>query len=73
MGTTNALETVLTRARALGLSIHLIDSFYDVDVEGDLNLLAAKLHLAAGESSTKTAAWLKHHAQESLRTGVKNP
>jgi len=43
MGTANALEALLTRARALGLSVHLTDPFYDVDVAGDLSQLANEL------------------------------
>jgi hypothetical protein len=31
MGTTNALEALLTRARALGLSLRLTDPFYDIN------------------------------------------
>lgn len=71
MGTSNALDAVLTRARALGLSIHLTDPFYDIDVEGDLNRLAAELHLTPAKAP-RTAVWLKQHVQENLRTGAKN-
>jgi rSAM/selenodomain-associated transferase 1 len=69
MGTANALEAVLTRARALGLSIHLTDPFYDIDVEGDLNRLAAELQLAPAKAP-RTAEWLKRcrQALENLRT-----
>ncbi len=37
MGTANALEALLTRARALGLSVHLTDPFCETDVAADLN------------------------------------
>jgi uncharacterized protein len=58
MGTANALEALLARARALGLSVHLTDSFYDIDVEGDLTRLAAELKLAPARAP-RTAVWLK--------------
>jgi rSAM/selenodomain-associated transferase 1 len=62
MGTVNALEALLTRARALKLSVHLIDPFYDIDVEGDLTRLAAELQLAPARAP-RTAAWLKQWEQ----------
>jgi hypothetical protein len=62
MGTVNALEALLTRARALTLSVHLIDPFYDIDVEGDLTRLAAELQLAPARAP-RTAAWLKQWEQ----------
>jgi len=43
MGTANALEALLTRARALRLSVHLTDPFYDIDIAADLNQLADEL------------------------------
>src|SRR5260370_8862338 len=43
MGTTNALEALLGRARTLELSVGFTDPFYDVDVAGDLIRLAAEL------------------------------
>jgi hypothetical protein len=71
MGTTNALEAVLTRARALGLSIRLTDPFYDIDVEGDLNRLAAELQFDPARAP-RTAKWIKQwqEAVEKLRTGA---
>jgi hypothetical protein len=36
-GTANALEALLTRARALSLSVHLTDPFYETDIAADLN------------------------------------
>jgi uncharacterized protein len=57
MGTANALEALLTRARALGLSVHLADPFYDIDVEGDLTRLATELRHAPARAP-RTAAWL---------------
>ena len=58
MGTNSALETLLSRARALGLSIGFADPFYDIDVADDLTRLAAELRLAP-ERAPRTAVWLK--------------
>jgi rSAM/selenodomain-associated transferase 1 len=71
MGKANALETLLTRARVLGLSVHLTDPFYDIDVEGDLTRLAAELRLAPARAP-RTAVWLKQREQAvaQLRTGT---
>jgi rSAM/selenodomain-associated transferase 1 len=62
MGTANALEALLTRARALGLSVHLADPFYDIDVESDLTRLAAELQCSPARAP-RTAAWLKQWGQ----------
>jgi uncharacterized protein len=58
MGTSSALEKLLSRARALGLSVGFADPFYDIDVADDLNRLAAELRLAPGRAP-RTAEWLK--------------
>ena len=58
MGTSSALEKLLSRARALGLSVGFVDPFYDIDVADDLNRLAAELCLAP-ERAPRTAEWLK--------------
>jgi hypothetical protein len=58
MGTASALEELLTRARAMGLSVGFTDTFYDIDVPADLTRLAAELEIAA-ERAPRTAAWLK--------------
>jgi rSAM/selenodomain-associated transferase 1 len=58
MGTSNALETLLSRVRALDLSVGFVDRFYDIDVADDLTRLAAELRLAP-ERAPRTAAWLK--------------
>jgi hypothetical protein len=58
MGTSSALERLLSRARALELSVSLADPFYDIDVADDLNHLAAELRLAP-ERAPRTAEWLK--------------
>jgi rSAM/selenodomain-associated transferase 1 len=71
MGTTNALEALLARARTLGLSVGFTDSFYDVDVASDLTRLAAELRLAPARAP-RTAVWLKQWGQAvaQLRTGT---
>jgi rSAM/selenodomain-associated transferase 1 len=71
MGTATALDALLTRARALGLPVHLTGPFYDIDVEGDLTRLAAELRLAPARAP-RTATWLKQWRQAlaQLRTGT---
>lgn len=56
MGTANALDALLARAHALGLSVHLSDPFYDIDVAADLSRLADELQRAP-EKAPKTARW----------------
>jgi len=58
MGTNSALETLLSRARALELSIGFAEPFYDIDVADDLTRLAAELHLDPTRAP-RTARWLK--------------
>jgi uncharacterized protein len=71
MGTSNALERLLSRARALELSVGFADTFYDIDVAEDLTRLAAELRLAPARAP-HTAAWLKQweFAAAQLRTGT---
>jgi hypothetical protein len=57
MGTRNALEALLSRARALQLSLHLTDPFYDIDLATDLTRLIADLRLDPARAP-RTAAWL---------------
>ncbi len=58
MGTTSALERLLSRAQALELSVGFADRFYDVDVADDLTRLAEELRLAPARAP-RTARWLK--------------
>jgi len=58
MGTSSALERLLSRVQALELSVGLVDPFYDIDVSDDLTRLAAELSLAP-ERAPRTAMWLK--------------
>jgi rSAM/selenodomain-associated transferase 1 len=58
MGTSSALERLLSRARTLELSVGFADPFYDVDVADDLTRLAAELRIAPTRAP-RTARWLK--------------
>lgn len=58
MGSSNALEKLLLRARVLELSVGFAPPFYDVDVGEDLTRLAEELQLAPARAP-RTAAWLK--------------
>jgi uncharacterized protein len=58
MGTSSALERLLSRARILQLSVGFADRFYDIDVAEDLTRLAAELRLVPARAP-RTAAWLK--------------
>lgn len=71
MGTGSALDALLERARRLELSVGFTEQFYDVDVEGDLNRLAAELRLTPARAP-RTAAWLKqwHQGAPQLRSGA---
>jgi rSAM/selenodomain-associated transferase 1 len=68
MGTTNALEALLARARALGLSVRLTDPFYDIDVVADLSRLAAEL-LRVPARAPRTAEWLLEWGREAPQPG----
>ncbi|HEX6823228.1 MAG TPA: TIGR04282 family arsenosugar biosynthesis glycosyltransferase [Candidatus Sulfotelmatobacter sp.] len=75
MGTSSALERLLSRARALELSVGFAAPFYDIDVAGDLTRLAEELRLAP-EKAPRTARWLKEwevgeeHRRTISRTGA---
>jgi rSAM/selenodomain-associated transferase 1 len=72
MGTSSALERLLSRARTLELSVGFADPFYDIDVAGDLTRLAAELRLAPTRAP-RTARWLKEWdlAAAQSRTGTR--
>jgi len=57
MGTSSALERLLSRAHALELSVSFAEPFYDIDVADDLTRLAAELRLAPMRAP-RTARWL---------------
>jgi len=58
MSTSSALDRLLSRARALELSIGFAAPFYDIDVADDLTRLAEELRLAPARAP-RTARWLK--------------
>jgi uncharacterized protein len=58
LGTGSALEGLLSRARALELSVGFAAPFYDIDVVDDLTRLAAELQLTPARAP-RTARWLK--------------
>jgi len=58
MGTSSALERLLSRVRDLELSVGFAAPFYDIDVADDLTRLAEELRLAPARAP-RTAAWLK--------------
>ncbi len=69
MGTSSALERLLSRARAFDLSVGFAAPFYDIDVADDLHRLAAELLLDPARAP-RTARWLKEWERTAeLRTG----
>ena len=56
MGTTSALDRLLTRTKVLELSTGFTESFYDIDVSNDLILLGRELRLAPAKAP-RTAGW----------------
>jgi rSAM/selenodomain-associated transferase 1 len=74
MGTSSALERLLSSARTLELSVGFADPFYDIDVADDLTRLAAELRLAPARAP-RTAEWLKEWERVAgqLRTGKGKP
>jgi hypothetical protein len=73
MGTNNALDALLARAKALQLSVAFTEPSYDIDVEGDLTRLAEELRVTPARAP-RTAAWLKNSEQAlvKLRTATEN-
>jgi len=74
MGTNNAFDALLTRARSLRLSLGFTDSWYDIDLEGDLARLAEELRLAPTRAP-RTAACLERWQQvmPNLPSGAEQP
>jgi glycosyltransferase A (GT-A) superfamily protein (DUF2064 family) len=58
MGTSSALERLVSRTRALELSVGFSDPFYDIDVADDLVRLAAELRRVPARAP-RTAVWLE--------------
>jgi glycosyltransferase A (GT-A) superfamily protein (DUF2064 family) len=72
MGTASALQALLDRAAALGLSVRSLDPFYDVDVPADLTRLAEELRLAP-ERAPRTAGWLAEWAGKAAQASANFP
>src|SRR5205814_6179719 len=74
MGTSSALERLLSRTRALELSVGFAPLFYDIDVVDDLIRLAEELRVSP-ERAPRTAEWLKQWevVAARLRTGSSSP
>jgi len=62
MGTTSALDRLLTRTKVLELSTGFTERFYDIDVADDLILLAGELRLAPAKAP-RTAGWFSEWQQ----------
>jgi len=71
MGTSSALDRLISRARDLQLSLGFADPFWDIDIADDLTRLAAELRLAPAKAP-RTARWLKgwERAAAQLRPGT---
>jgi rSAM/selenodomain-associated transferase 1 len=71
LGTTSALERLLSRARVLKLSVAFAPPFYDIDIADDLTRLAEELRLAPARAP-RTAEWLKEWelATAQFKTGT---
>jgi hypothetical protein len=71
MGTGSALDRLMTRTRALELSIGFTEPFYDIDIANDLIQLARELRLAPAKAP-RTAGWCGEwqEAVAQLRPGV---
>jgi len=71
MGTSSALERLLSRTRALELFVGFAAPFYDIDAADDLTRLPAELPLAPSRAP-RTARWLEEseRAAAPLRTGT---
>lgn len=57
LGTSSALERLLTRTKSLELSTGFTEAFYDIDIAHDLIQLAREL-TAAPEKAPRTAKWV---------------
>jgi uncharacterized protein len=69
MGTSSALDRLLSRVRALELSVEFVVPFYDIDVADDLTRLAAELRLAP-ERAPRTAMWLQQWERVVAQLGM---
>lgn len=66
MGTSSALDNLLSRIRDSRLTLHFAGAFYDIDVASDLARLDAELQLFPARAP-RTAAWLAEWRQTSAQ------
>jgi rSAM/selenodomain-associated transferase 1 len=73
LGTSSALERLLSRARDLKLGVGFADPFYDIDLVDDLIRLAPELQRVPARAP-RTAVWLEQWGATvtQLRTGARN-
>jgi rSAM/selenodomain-associated transferase 1 len=69
MGTSSALETLLSRARVLALSVGFAAPFYDIDIADDVTRLAEELRLAPTRAP-RTARWLREWEFTAARSQI---
>ena len=69
MGTSSALEGLLSRARTLDLSLGFAAPFYDIDVADDLARMSEELRLAPARAP-RTAQWLKQRGLVTAQSRV---
>ncbi len=69
MGTSSALERLLSRAQALNLTVGMVEPFYDIDVADDLTRVAAELRLAPTRAP-HTAEWLKKRESAAVQPNM---
>jgi rSAM/selenodomain-associated transferase 1 len=67
MGTSSALERLLSRTRTLELTVGFAAPFYDIDVADDLTRLAAELRFAPARAP-RTAGWLREWERVAARS-----
>jgi hypothetical protein len=72
LGTTSALESLLSRARSLALSVGFTETSYDVDLPTDLSQLSEELR-ARPTRAPRTAQWLAAWAQTTPKEHTSEP
>jgi uncharacterized protein len=72
MGTSSALDGLLSRAQTLKLSVGFAELFYDIDVADDLTRLTKELRLAP-EKAPRTADWLQRWEITAAQSETETP
>ena len=70
MGTSSALERLLSRARTLHLSLAFASPFYDIDVADDLTRLAEELSVTPARAP-RTTAWVEEWRRVAAQSQTK--